>query len=102
MPNGASPRATSASAARTLSARRHMRLDRLPHAEALERRLAVDAGRHVVGIAHGQTAAVERAGKIEAGLDLDRGLAVRGATRTRPLPSRSVRLPSRIRPRSSR
>ena len=77
MPSGASPRATRASAARTLSARATCGATAVPDAEALERRLAVEPGRDVIGVAHREAAAAERACEIEAGRDLERGLAVR-------------------------
>ena len=47
-------------------------LDAVPHAELLERRLAVLAGRHRVDIGHGKPAALEEGREIEAGLDVGR------------------------------
>ena len=72
MPSGASPLATSASAARTLSAWATFGATLRPEPEVGERRLAVDAGRHRVDERHGEVTVAEQAGEIEPGRKIDR------------------------------
>ena len=71
MPSGASPRATSASAARTILGHREFRLGRGPGAELLQRRLGVFADRHRAHVAGGDAAVAGELGEIEALADRD-------------------------------
>ena len=69
MPSGASPRATRASAARTFSAMRELRLGRRPGAELLQRRLGVFSGRHRADVAGRDAAVAGELREIEARAD---------------------------------
>ena len=93
MPNGASPRDTSASAARTFSARATC-FSTLGHTPSFSSAaLAVLAGRNAVGIGHRELVRAQRRGEAEPGAILSVDLLDAGAISTSALRKRSTRVP---------